>query len=212
MLSLAYFLREKRGFWMTSVLMISLCLVWRATVFLFIPTDMGRFFASTQLPGTLDAFAFGGIAAKLVSQEATNRFILQWKWPVFVLGIVATLGCFYFVSRHAGEYWSYGWTAILWRSALAASFATIIGACANMEYSRFLIYSGLPWLGKIGFSLYIYHLLPAYLVHKYCADFEWPLKLALASSTALVASWLSWRFIEIRFHPTSKPNFAPPPP
>ncbi len=205
MLAISYFLRTWKSFWITSVVMLVLCLVWRAGVFLFIPTDMGRFFASTQLPGTLDAFAFGGMAAGLVRHEKLNQLLSLWRWPVLVIGLVVTALSLNYVAHHAGHYWALGWTAILWRSSLAAGFAIIIAACANMQYSKMLHYSGLPWLGKISFSLYIYHLFPAILARKYLPEVEWQWKLPLASLLALGISWASWRFIETRFHRTTAP-------
>jgi peptidoglycan/LPS O-acetylase OafA/YrhL len=205
MLAIGYFLREKRYFWHVSLSMLAICLVWRASVFQFMPTDMGRFFAATQLPGVLDAFSFGGMAAVITRHAKYGEVCRRWRWPIFMVGLVATVLSLYYVTHHAGHYWSYAWTVIMWRTSLAAGFALLIVACNGMEYSKFLHYSGLPWLGKISFSLYIYHLFPAILILKFFPEFGWEWKLLLASSIALAMSWASWRFIEARFHRTSIP-------
>ncbi|MDD2919841.1 acyltransferase [Rhodoferax sp.] len=202
MLAIGYFIREQKYFWIISIAMLLVCLVWRAAVFQIVPTDMGRFFAATQLPGALDAFALGGAAAAITRHGKFDEISQQWRWPIFTLGLALTLLNFYYVVHHAGHYWSHAWTAILWRTSLEAGFAVLIVACAGMKYSPMLHYSGLPWLGKISFSLYIYHLFPAVLIKKFIPELDWQWKLSLGAAVALSLSWASWRFIEARFHPT----------
>ena len=206
MLALGYFLRTSKTFWLASFIMVAISIIWRASAYLQIPTDAGRFFASTQLPGTLDAFAFGGIAAKVKYDGVIKRYLDLGRWPIFISGILLAAISLNYVANHAGHYWSYVWTAVFWRSGLAISFSLIIAGCSVMNYNKLLNYSGLPWLGKISFSLYIYHLWPALMISQYLKDIDWGWKLTLAGLFSTVVSWASWRFIEIRFHRSDAPS------
>ena len=201
MLVLAPFLRNSRLFWFVSLTMLGISLLWRAGVFLYIP-EINRAYVSTQLPGALDAFALGGIATLLNQSTSLTKILHRWRWPLFATSIVGLVFSLHYYSIHAGDYWSDGWSVIVWRSGLAACCALLILACAKMHYSKILAYSSLPWFGKISFSLYLYHLLPILVINHYLVDQAWPLKLLLATTSTLLISWTSWRFIEMHFHLT----------
>lgn len=206
MLAIGSFIRERRSFWIAILSMIFMCLIWRASVYLYLTGDMSRFFASTQLPGTLDAFAVGGVVAKLSQHPTTNKYLRKWRWPLFAIGLTVTSMSLSYAALHAEHYWSYPWTAILWRTILATGFAITIASCSNMQFNKALAFTGLPWLGKTSYSLYIYHLAAGYLTLRYFSDAAWPVQLLVATVSAVTASWLSWRFIEIRFHRTAVAN------
>jgi peptidoglycan/LPS O-acetylase OafA/YrhL len=200
MLALAPFLRHNRTFWLTSITMLGLSVLWRTGVFLYFPTEAIRVFAGTQLLGALDAFALGGIATMLNQTTGLTLILRQWRWPLFVMGTLGLIFSLHYYSNHAGNYWSDGWSVILWRSEFAASCALLVLACARMNYSKVLAYSSLPWFGKISFSLYLYHLLPILAINHYLVGQAWQLKLLLTVTSTLLLSWVSWRFIETRFH------------
>lgn len=203
MLTLAPYLRESRKFWYISYAILALCILWRASVFLFLPPTE-RQFATTQLPGALDAFILGGIAAMLNLTPKHSHRLSQLRWPILVAAVTCiALSLRYFI-HHATDYWSHDGSVILWRTGLVASFALAVIACAKMPNSKVISYSGLPWIGKISFSLYLYHLLVILVIKHSGVVQAWQLKLLLSTVIMLVVSWVSWRFIEKHFHhPTS---------
>jgi peptidoglycan/LPS O-acetylase OafA/YrhL len=200
MLALAPFLRNNRSFWLVSLTMVVISVLWRAGVFYHIPSDINRVFAGTQLPGALDAFALGGVAAMLNQTTGLTQILRQWRWPLLITSTIGLAFSLHYFSNHAGNYWSDGGSVILWRSGLAACCSMLVLACAKMRHSKVLAYSSLPWFGKISFSLYLYHLLPILAINHYLADQAWSLKLLLAITITLLVSWASWRFVETPFH------------
>lgn len=202
MLALAPFLRDGRKFWYISSAMLALCILWRMSAFLFLSPDP-RFFAATQLPGSLDAFALGGMTAMLHLSQQLNRRLVQMRWPLFALGIVCMVFSLQTYMRHAGDYWLHGEYVVFWRTSLEFSFALIVLASAKMADSKWVVYSGLPWIGKISFSLYLYHLPAILFVKHFGGEQASAIKLLLSMGITLVVSWLSWRFIEKRFHKPS---------
>jgi peptidoglycan/LPS O-acetylase OafA/YrhL len=199
MLALAPFLRESRKFWNVSYALLTLSVVWRASVFLFIPAAE-RFFPATQLPGALDAFALGGIAAMLDLSATSSQRIKQYRWPLFIAGVTCTVLCLRYFAYHFNDFWSDGRSVILWRSGLEVSLALVVIGCARMAGGKALSWSGLPWLGKISFSLYLYHYLAILLTNALAAGQAWQAKLVMTTAITLLVSWASWRFVEMRFH------------
>lgn len=206
MLALAPFLRDRRRFWYTSGAMLTFCLVWRIGVFHFLAPEI-RFFAATQLPGSLDAFSLGGIAGMLSLAPQFHQRFFQMRWLLLVVGIIGMTFSLQTYMHHAGDYWIHGEYVMFWRTSLEFSFAAIVLACSKMADNRLLKYSGLQWIGKISFSLYLYHL-PAILFTKYIASEQAPpVKLLLSMGITIIVSWLSWRFVEKRFHQPTAINF-----
>jgi peptidoglycan/LPS O-acetylase OafA/YrhL len=200
MLALAPFLRNSRIFWLVSLTLVGISVLWRVGVFLYIQSEINRVHPGTQLPGALDAFALGGVATVLNQTAGLAKILRRWRWPLFAISIIGLAFSLHYFSKHAGNYWSDGWSVILWRSGFAACCSLLVLACAKMNQSKVLAYSSLPWLGKISFSLYLYHLLPILAINHYLVDQAWPLKLLLVIASTLLMSWASWRFVETRFH------------
>ncbi|MDF1482638.1 acyltransferase family protein [Extensimonas sp. H3M7-6] len=199
----APFLRQKNYFWPTTIFLVLLAILFRAAVFIFIPLDamagLGRFFVSTQVLGALDAFAIGG-AAYTLSQYA-RRWSFGRKAALWLVSMGITLTAYTHLWHHAGNYWSEPLTAIAWRTWLATGFGCVIAASACSASPRWLRFTGLPWVGKVSFSFYLWHYpLLKSLAHGHLAT---PLlaQVLVLVLVVCVTSWLSWRFIEIRFHP-----------
>ena len=203
----APFLRQKNYFWPTTIFLILLAILFRAAVFIFIPLDamagFGRFFVSTQVLGALDAFAIGGAA------YAMSRRVSHWthwrKACLWVVGMgimfTAPLSALFYLSSHAGNYWSEPFSAILWRSYLAAGFGIFVTAAATSGNPGWLRFTGLPWLGKVSFSFYLWHFPLLRGLEDLHLSISVQAQMLLLSVIVCFVSWLSWRFIEIRFHP-----------
>ncbi len=204
MLALAPLLRSsRRAFWLASLGMVGLCLLWRESIYLFLsPVGLARFFAATQLPGALDAFAMGGIAAALHRNQALQERLGKLRWLILACGLFWMVFCLRYFISHAGYYWEDWLSVVLWRGCFAIGCAIVTLACAKMRNTHAMRYSGLPWLGKISFSLYLYHVLVMVFVNRVFAGEGWQFRLALSLTIMLAASWASWRFVETRFHRT----------
>jgi len=209
MLAIAPFLRERQAFWFISLTMLAVSVLWRTGAFLWVGAE-GRYFVATQLPGAIDAFAVGGIAAALHLRPDLHRLLAQWRWAVLGAGLAALALCLAYFYRHSGDYWRDPASAMLWRSGFAIASAVIVLACAKMHDSPALARTSLPWIGKISFSLYLFHMPAIELTKRYPVASGWPYDLAEALVIMFVASWLCWRFVEIRFHRPSAPVAAAP--
>lgn len=200
MLAIAPFIRHLKGFFLVSFLFIITSITWRASVYQYIPDLQNRFFMSTQIFGCLDAFALGGISAYLFKNKVLlpkNAFVI-----FFTSGIALILYNYIFIIHHFGDYWTNPYSTIFWRTQLALGFALIIISVTNLKQYRLVIYSGLPWVGKISFSLYIYHMFIGEFFAKNFRHFNahWSILFSVSFLISLIISWLSWRFIETRFH------------
>lgn len=206
MMALAPLFRSAQHFLPTVAAMILLALVFKAGVFVFVPVEsmsgLARFFASTQVLGALDTFALGGLASyvarKLMKQSRLRD--LSWRWAFLFAGTAGLVLCVTSVMSHFKDFWSDAFIVIFWRALLASTFAAFIISCAGLKDNRWLRWTGLPWLGKISFSFYLWHY-PIFmsLEKLQIASSPW-IKLSYLVSTSLILSWLSWRFIETRFH------------
>ena len=199
MLAMAVFLREQKLFVQIVIGMIAISILWRTAVFITIAGEY-RFWVLTQLPGALDAFALGGIVARLHLSERLNARLSRWRWGLICVGVLCALACLGYFALHSFEFWTVPLGAMLWRTALALSFALIVAGCANTRNSRALALTGLPWVGKISYSLYLFHGLAIGAIIALSARWNWRLELGATLLLMAVISWLSWRFVETRFH------------
>lgn len=194
-------IRNPKRLWQIFALAIFISIVFRYGVFVFVDSNsmsgLGRFFASTQVIGALDAFALGGIAyvvsTRLEIFSRTNVLLIAST------GCIVLLSAIYYLSFHLGNYWNQQVMVVVWRTWLAIGFGLVILAAAKstMPWIKF---TGLPALGRIGFSCYLWHFPTIKLLSKTSAWLSPEMALFCASILTLALSWLSWRFIEQRFH------------
>lgn len=121
-----------------------------------------RVVAAYQLPGSMDAFGLGMMAAFLY----VNRLRLpDWVLPRLNLGrlglpgLALVLAAVYWLPGKRHEYWADNPIFYLWTPALVLGFAAIIlagvggGRMINKLFAnRFMIYAGL-----VSYSYYIWH-------------------------------------------------------
>jgi peptidoglycan/LPS O-acetylase OafA/YrhL len=213
MLALAPFLRMPRCFAAVSGGMIAAALLWRSAVHVFLrtgPDPSLMWFADSQIVGFLDLFALGGLAAHL--RRPVSGASAPFKHPgIALLASFAALAVLLgYYARHTGDYWAHWQTSALFKSALAANFALIVFLLTDLKPGRAIRWSTLPWFGRISFSFYLYHFPCIALVQGALPDMAWPVKPIAISTLTTGVSWLSWRFVEIRFHrfvpQTNAPN------
>ena len=208
MLALAPFLRERGWFRVIAATMIGIAILWRTVVFIEIEGEY-RYWVLSQLPGALDAFALGAIVASLMHGAAAAT-IARWRWVLLGSGAVlsgAALG--YCAQFPAERFWMLPFGAMLWRSGLAIAFALVVAGCCTMPAGRLLARTGLPWIGKVSYSIYLFHPLVIGTVTATSPTLDWPAKLALMGIGIVLVGWASWRFVESRFHRSQMRNGPP---
>jgi peptidoglycan/LPS O-acetylase OafA/YrhL len=205
---LAFTLRPRRA---VGLLLGSLAAMylWRHGVVMRMadaPLQM-RVHATYQLPGSMDAFGFGMLAAVLhVNRLRLPRWVIpQEKWGrLGIAGMMLVGVAIYWLPGKRNEYWADNPIFYLWTPALVLGIAAIILAgvggsrLVNRLFSnRFMIYAGL-----VSYSYYLWHL----PVLRWIAETDWFrsletmrfLSLLLVSTPLIfVISTLSYVLIEL---------------
>jgi peptidoglycan/LPS O-acetylase OafA/YrhL len=172
---LALLLRPSQ-WWVLLTGSLAIMYLWRHGVVLRMadaPLQM-RVYATYQLPGSMDAFGLGMLAALL----HVNRSRLPgWLLPrrnldrLGLLGLVLVLAAIYWLPGKRHEYWADNPIFYLWTPALVFGIAAIIlagvegGRMINRLFAnRFMMYAGL-----VSYSYYLWHL----PVLRWIAATEW---------------------------------------
>lgn len=160
-------LLRTRWRWGLVAAWVAVCYGWRAWVVWYGPADGNeRFFIATQLPGMLDLFVIGVILAWAVTQrDWLERAQPHYRWlaPLLLaIGGVIVAFCIYQLAIFAGTFWFNSYAVIGWRTVLGLGFAVIIVALMLFDHSprfrRGLEVSGIAYLGRISYSIYLYHI------------------------------------------------------
>jgi peptidoglycan/LPS O-acetylase OafA/YrhL len=168
-----------------------------------------RVIASYQLPGSLDMFGFGMLAAVL----HVNRGALpDWLLPkvnstrMALLGLALVVAAIYWLNYHGENYWADNPIFYLWTPALSLGVAALI--LAGMDGNRFVgwLFGNryMVFLGLVSYSLYLWH----FPVLSWLAGVErlqaWPMNRLLALllvslPPVLLVSALSYALVERPF-------------
>jgi len=186
------------------ILMIVSSWAWRAGCYFLLPEEvMRRFILSTQLFGMLDEFALGIMMAFIYLRHVSHGLRFSWPWVYIFLfsgiGLVAL-----FVYNLNADYWSNFKSMVFSRTYLAIGFSLIMLSFIFLEseayFHKICKYSGLPFLGTVSYSLYLYHLpiINSALSSKDNVSSNHVLALSVLVSVLLV-SMVSYRFFEKPF-------------
>ncbi len=204
---LAFMLRPKRALWLLLGCLAAMYL-WRHGVAVRLadaPLQM-RVHAAYQLPGSMDAFGMGMLAAVL---HANRQHLPARLLPpagggaLGLLGIALVLVAIYWLPGKRAEYWSdhlifYAWTPTLSLGIAAVLLAGVGGGAVLQRVfgNRYMVF-----LGLISYSLYLWHL----PVLSWLAAASWfhgltggqlIWILALSLPLVLVTAMLSYLFVE----------------
>lgn len=159
------------------------------------------FFMATQLPGTLDEFAFGILLARHVWGGHHAR--LRQPIPLVLISVVTAISlwlCFVWFWQGAGDYWESPQMIVLWRSFLGVCLGLVVLLASLIEIKGLIrrVLAPLYYLGTISYGLYLWHL-PVLISLK---KLTWlspttVLVTTLVATTAL--SVISWHFFEKQF-------------
>lgn len=164
MLLCAPLLRSRRGFYPTVVAFFVVAYAWRAGTFHLVAPDpvYQRFWWATQLPGTLDEFGVGILTARWACGRPGASASPRAKYlacAFFALAVGVLVWSIRTLLAHAGEYWVNAFMVVIWRTFLAAGFGLTIVSflLAGPGLGTVFYHHGLSYVGKISYSIYLYH-------------------------------------------------------
>lgn len=208
MLALAPFYRQKRHQVTLCLCMVLVANLWRAGVFYSGENNIWmRFFLASQLPGALDAFGWGGLAAVLMRRDwCRSRFEAIYSLLAGVLGVAVIVCCMWYFGYKDNPWFDLP-SAIFWRTCLTGGFFLLLLSLAigggRLQLNFFARWSGLAFIGKISFSIYLWHLPIMLLVRKHGGEYGMDSMSSgitvMVLATLLVAG-LSFYFVERRWH------------
>jgi peptidoglycan/LPS O-acetylase OafA/YrhL len=152
---------------------------------------------ATQLPGTLDAFAFG-IALALLKVQVPEQPLLARSWRtcgrwLLVAVVLTTIWWWMFLPRI--HYWPYTEMIVYWRSLLGACGAAWLAVLITCPANGGGLLRPMRYLGKISYGIYLWHM--PVLLSLMAVPGLWGAKLLFwVLSGTLALSALSWHGFE----------------
>lgn len=157
---LLLFIKHRQAFaWVVGAMLIT-ALLYRFGVYQLVP-DLGsnRFFFATQLPGMLDLFAMGFVAASL--RTSLQGLITRYFYLLAPLSLLAVGAFLLWLRPHTGDYWVNPMAMVFGRTYSGLAFATLVlvFSCMPQGAGQLCRRTGLVFLGNISYGLYLTHLL-----------------------------------------------------
>ena len=164
-LILAPFLRRCK-WWLIPAVALPIAWAWRFGAFSMVPIDANagpyyRFWAVTQLPGTLDQFAIGVLLARLVRSTRCRKFIQtlqQRPWIIF-LAAAGAVWLMLAVYWPLASFWEIPLMVVFWRTLESSAFGLVVlAACSLTGKTLISISKPLRYFGTISYGIYLWHL------------------------------------------------------
>ena len=217
---LAKWLRPRRWPWL-ALLAILVTQLWRHLVFPHVahaPVPL-RVIALEQLPGRLDQFVAGMLAAYAYTRAAASGRAASGRAndALLLLGSAAFLGLLWAVHYSIGTYWEGAWLLFAWHGLAGVAAALMLYAAARgSRIARALLDNApLRWLGLVSFGVYLWHLpilhwLDAAHAFDGIDGYRLPWMLPVVLGAASLVAAVSWRWIELPFLRLGRPRAVHP--
>jgi peptidoglycan/LPS O-acetylase OafA/YrhL len=144
---------------------IGIAILYRVAIFAIYKDSVREIiWAVLQLPGSLDQFALGMLAAvlfrgaksnpRLSSPAAVERLSLL----LLLVGMTGAIAMMHWI-HHTPDYWSGSRLPYFWYTATSAFLAmAVLSIALSSRLTRFLFENGpVVWLGTISYSIYLWH-------------------------------------------------------
>jgi len=120
-----------------------------------------RVVALEQLPGRLDQFVLGMLAAYAYGRAAIAQRLPRPRTndALFVLGCTGVAALAWLIHRGIGTYWEGSALLFVWHGAMGAAVALMLFACAAGSRVADALFGNriLHYVGVISFGLYLWH-------------------------------------------------------
>lgn len=217
---LARWLTPRRWPWL-AVFAILVTQAWRHFIFPYVAhADVPlRVVAMEQLPGRLDQFVAGMLAARaytraVASGRAAN---LRANDALLLLGIAMFAALLWALHYSIGSYWDGHPLLFVWHGLAGIAAALMLYASARGSRIARVLFDNAPlrWLGLLSFGVYLWHFpILLWLDRAHAFDWidgyrlPWMLPIVLAASGIVAA--VSYRWIELPFLRRGRPRSAHP--
>ncbi|KAB2900913.1 MAG: acyltransferase [Dokdonella sp.] len=217
---LAYWLRPGRWWWL-ALLAIAVTQAWRQLIFPLVAEAAVplRVVALEQMPGRLDQFAAGMLAAYAYTRAvASGRRANTCLNDALLLAGMALFAALLWSSHYTvATYWEGHWLLFTWHglAGIATALMLYAGARGSRIARALFDNAALRWLGLVSFGLYLWHFpLLQWLTAAHVFDsidgyrLPWMLPVVLLLASLIAA--LSYRWIELPILRLGRPRSAHP--
>lgn len=164
-----------------------------------------RVLALEQLPGRLDQFVFGMLAAYAYTRAALADALPRVRVAdaLFVLGALVVAAMVATIHLRSGTYWDGDPLLFVWHGIVGAAVALMLYAAAAGSRVAHALFANRPLrhLGVVSFGLYLWHFpligwLDAAHVFDRVTGYRLPWTLPVVLLLALLLAQASYRFVE----------------
>ena len=193
--------------WIWATVAMGIMMLWRYAVIEYAPPD-SQWLWFSQLPGSLDSFVSGMLAAYYFSRyeiadEVDQKSARRWAGPILLASALLILGLIYWLDA---IYWTYRTQHVvsyLWTIALSCAYALIIffAAAGHSVLERLLANKWLVTIGLASYGIYLWHWPMAQWLSRASYYNDTGAYLLIQYWVAMgvlsvIVGWISWRWLE----------------
>jgi len=164
-------------------------------------TGASEFSRWLRLPGSLDAFATGGLVAWILRNKRASAVTSKiWLWPLF-LAAVASLAFFALLAVPAGyQPWHCG--VELFECVFFGWLLVRLVEVPQSLATRTLTFRPLTFVGKVSYGIFVFHTLAAFFVSPWLKAVGLEetsylfLRAAILTAISIAVAAVSWRWME----------------
>ena len=193
--------------WLWTTVALAIMALWRYTVIEYAPPE-SQWLWFSQLPGSLDSFVAGMLAAHYfsryeVADGIVRERIHRWANRLLIISVLSLLGLIYWLDAIFWTYRTQHVVSYVWTVGLSVAYAVVIffAATGHSGVNRVLGNRWLVHIGLASYGIYLWHWPIAQWLSQasYFIDADaymlidyW---IAMAS-LSLMIGWIPWRWLE----------------